>query len=58
MSNLVVDETELINFFEVLPTEQDHEEKEFFDSIIFDINKGNVNLSVYFQSCVATWCYF
>lgn len=40
------DEYELIEFFGVLPTEQEAEEKEFFGSTIFDYHQDKYHLSV------------
>lgn len=43
------DETELIEFFGVLPSEQDSEEKEFFGTTIFDYHQGRYHLAVSFS---------
>lgn len=40
------DETELIEFFGVLPSEQDTEEKEFFGTTIFDYFQESIHLSM------------
>jgi hypothetical protein len=47
---LEIDETELIDFFGVLPTEQDPEEKELFGTTIFDIHQDGLHLSVSFSA--------
>ena len=43
------DETELIEFFGVLPSEQEPEKQEFFGATIFDIYQDNHHLSVSFS---------
>jgi hypothetical protein len=43
------DETELIEFFGILPSEQDLEEKEFFGTTIFDYRQNNYHLSISFS---------
>jgi hypothetical protein len=40
------DETELTEFFGVLPVEQDPEEKEFFGSSEFEVVRGKFTLSI------------
>jgi len=44
------DETELIEFFGVLPVEQDTEEKEFFGSSEFEVVRGKFILRISFSS--------
>ena len=44
------DEIELIEFFGVLPTEQNSEEKEFFGTTIFDLAQYNHHLSISFST--------
>jgi hypothetical protein len=55
MRKLEIDETELIEFFGVLPTEQDPEEQEFFGSTIFHLQQDGLDLrisfSAYFEDC-------
>jgi hypothetical protein len=43
------DESELIEFFGVLPSEHDAEEKEFFCTTDFDYQQGRYHLSVSFS---------
>ena len=45
-----VDETQLIEFFGVLPVHEDPEEKEFFGSSMFEITQHGLKLSVSFSS--------
>ena len=45
-----VDETQLIEFFGVLPVHEDPEEKEFFGSSMFEITQHDLKLSVSFSS--------
>ncbi|MHC4546099.1 MAG: hypothetical protein ACYTDW_19320 [Planctomycetota bacterium] len=45
-----VDETQLIEFFGVLPVHEDPEEKEFFGSSMFEITQRDLKLSVSFSS--------
>ena len=45
-----VDETQLIEFFGVLPVSEDPEEKEFFGSTMFKITQHDLKLSVSFSS--------
>lgn len=55
MHELKIDETELIEFFGVLPTEQDPNEQEFFGSTIFDLHQDGLHLTIsfsaYFEDC-------
>lgn len=44
--NMKFDETELIEFFGVLPTKQDPDEQEFFGTTIFDYSQDNLHLSI------------
>ncbi len=44
------DETELIDFFGVVPQEHDPEEKEFFGSCAFEVRRGNLTLRISFSS--------
>ena len=46
-----IDETELIEFFGVIPEKVDPEEKEFFGSTTFEVKRGDLALSVSFSSC-------
>ena len=46
---LEIDETELIEFFGVLPSEQNPEEKEFFGTTIFDVHQDGLHLSISFS---------
>ena len=39
-------EIELIEFFGILPSEQDQEEKEFFGATIFDYHQNSYHLSI------------
>ncbi len=50
------DETELIEFFGVLPSEQDPEEKEFFGTTIFDYRQNRYHLSVSFSTYRNDFC--
>lgn len=43
-----IDETELIQFFGVLPVEEDAEEKEFFGSSTFRVREGTKTWTVHF----------
>jgi hypothetical protein len=44
------DETELIDFFGVMPAETDPEEKEFFGSCAFEVRRGNLILWISFSA--------
>ena len=46
---MTYDEPELIEFFGVLPSEQNPEEKEFFGTTIFDYCQGHYHLSISFS---------
>ena len=46
VTRMKYDETELVEFFGVLPSEQDSEEKEFFGTTIFDYHQNRYHLSV------------
>lgn len=43
------DETELIEFFGVLPSQQNPDEKEFFGTTIFDYTQANIRVSLSFS---------
>jgi len=43
------DEAELIEFFGILPSEQDPEEKEFFGTTVFDYHQNRYHLYVSFS---------
>ncbi len=47
---LKIDETELIEFFETLPLEQDPGEKEFFGTTIFEIQQDGLHLTISFSA--------
>lgn len=49
VTKMKYDETELIEFFGLLPSEQDPEEKEFFGTTIFDYHQDRYHLSVSFS---------
>ena len=45
-----IDETQLTEFFSVLPKKEKPEEKEFFGSSIFEVSHGDFDLSISFSS--------
>jgi hypothetical protein len=45
-----IDETELTEFFGVLPKHEEPEEKEFFGSSTFEVSRADLDLSVSFSS--------
>lgn len=46
----MIDKTELIEFFGVLPVVQDEQEQEFFGSTCFEVSQGDFLLTVSFSS--------
>ena len=49
VTTMKYDETELVEFFGVLPSQQDQQEKDFFGTTIFDYHQSRYHLSVSFQ---------
>jgi hypothetical protein len=50
MEYMEYDETELIDFFGVMPEEGDPEEREFFGSCAFEVRRGNLILRISFSA--------
>ena len=53
---MTIDETEMIEFFGVLPTQQDPQEQEFFGSTAFEVSQNDHHLSVSFSSHFRDFC--